>query len=373
MRVMLITGSYPPAACGVGDYTMRLGRALAVQPGWEVAVITGSTADVCAAQATEKGEVTDPVFVHRVANWSFATLPRIVTTIRRWSPDVVHIQYPTQGFFGWRLPTVLPVILRCLGFPSVQTWHEPPPRGLRAMAYFLLPRLGARALVFVRPRYLDYFSPRLRCWIAALPQATIPNTAALPLCQLDAAGRAVLRDQWRNGRSRLIVFFGFITREKGIEQIFDIASADTDQVVIAGRMVDAGYVEELKVRAGAAGWQGNVVFPGFLAPNEAAGLLAVADAVVLPFLNGGGGWNTSIHSAVAQGSLVITTGIEATGDDPLRNVYVAALDGVAEMRAALDRLAGRKIAPAPQSGWQEIAAAHLSLYGRCLRSLRDAS
>ena len=144
MRVLLISGSYPPDACGVGDYTMRLARALAKQPDWEVAVLTGP-----AASGGAPGGVTDelpaPTVIHCPGAWAFSALPRIVTAVRQWAPDVVHFQYPTQGFFGWRLPALLPALLRCLGFPSVQTWHEPPPTGVRAMIYFLLPRLGARA------------------------------------------------------------------------------------------------------------------------------------------------------------------------------------------------------------------------------------
>lgn len=367
MRVLLISGSYPPDACGVGDYTMRLARALAKQPDWEVAVLTGP-----AASGGAPGGVTDelpaPTVIHCPGAWAFSALPRIVTAVRQWAPDVVHFQYPTQGFFGWRLPALLPALLRCLGFPSVQTWHEPPPTGVRAMIYFLLPRLGARALVFVRPRYLDtYFPSWLKRWVAALPYATIQNTAALPLCSLDAPERTALRARWLGGRQRLVVFFGFITRHKGVEQIFDIASPDTDVVVIAGRTTDPVYVDELRTLAKGRTWVEHVVFPGFLAADDAAALLAVADAVVLPFVEGGGVWNTSIHSAVTQGTLVITTGAEALGDDPQRNVYVAAPGGVAEMRSALDRLAGRKISPTTESGWQEIARAHLGLYRRCMR------
>ena len=369
MRVLLISGSYPPDACGVGDYTMRLARVLAQQPGWEVAVLTGPTTPGGAS-----GNVADaapaPVVMHCPGAWSFSALPQIVAAVRRWAPDIVHFQYPTQGFFGWRLPALLPVLLRCLGFPSVQTWHEPPPTGVRAMVYFLLPRLGAQALVFVRPGYLDtYFPPWLKRWVAALPHATIQNTAALPLCSLDASERTALRSRWLGGRQRLIVFFGFVTRHKGVEQIFDIANPETDVVVVAGRTVDAAYVDELQETAMDRGWADNVVFPGFLEPGDAAALLAVADAVVLPFVEGGGVWNTSIHSAVAQGTLVITTGADALGDDPKRNLYVAAPGEVAEMRMTLDRLAGRKTLPASQSGWQDIANAHLGLYGRCLRPL----
>ena len=120
----------------------------------------------------------------------------------------------------------------------------------------------------------------------------------------------------------------------------------------------------------AKGWREDQLhFTGFLSPQDAADLLAVADAVVLPFLNGGGEWNTSIHSALAQGTLVITTAVSPRGDEPQRNLYTAAPVDIHAMRTALDRLAGRRGSPkSTESQWQEIAMVHVNFYRRCVCS-----
>ena len=88
-------------------------------------------------------------------------------------------------------------------------------------------------------------------------------------------------------------------------------------------------------------WDGKVTFTGFLSHREAAALLAVADAVILPFRAGGGEWNTTIHAAVLQGTFVLTTSSTERGYDETHNVYYAEPDNLTEMRSALDTYARR--------------------------------
>lgn len=359
MRVLLIAGSYPPDRCGVGDYTSQLARALAGQPGTEVAVL--------ARGAPEGADTPGLTILPPVRSWLFEELPAILQRVRQWRPDMAHVQYPTQGFFGTSLPRLLPLALRLTGLRVVITWHEPPPPGGRVLLHFLQPLLGSSGLIFVRPNYLDYFGPALRRVVERLPRATIPNAANLPVSQLAPAQRAVLRERLLQGQSRLVVFFGFMARHKGVERLFEIADPATDRLVIAGASTDDDYLGELQALADAPGWRGKVDFAGFSPPDQAADLLAAADAVVLPFITGGGNWNTSIHSALAQGSFVLTTGEPASGDDPVRNLYVASPDGLSEMREALRVHAGRRVAPARgPSPWEAIAQAHLTHYARCL-------
>jgi glycosyltransferase involved in cell wall biosynthesis len=164
-----------------------------------------------------------------------------------------------------------------------------------------------------------------------------------------------------------VVFFGFVYPSKGIESLFDIAMPSSDSIVIAGAIKDEAYGQQLADAARAKGWGDNqLYFTGFLSPQDAADLLSVADAVVLPFVDGGGEWNTSIHSALAQGTLVITTAVTPRGDEAQRNLYTAALSDINAMRSALNQLAGRRVAPlSSDEQWKEIATAHSTFYSRC--------
>ena len=117
MRIILISGSFPPMKCGVGDYTAQLAQALAGSPDTAVAVL----ADVAAS----KTQVAAPrLQVFPIAHgWTFSDLPEILRSVRRWRPDVIHVQYPGQGYRS-NTPFLMPAIFQLLGMPVVQTWHN---------------------------------------------------------------------------------------------------------------------------------------------------------------------------------------------------------------------------------------------------------
>src|ERR1700733_10933458 len=103
MRILLISGSLPPMKCGVGDYTASLARALGRCKNTSVAVLT----DVAAPPVPPDLEFE----VFPIADgWRMLDVFLIASTARRWRPDIVHVQYPTQGygrrFLPWLLPTL---------------------------------------------------------------------------------------------------------------------------------------------------------------------------------------------------------------------------------------------------------------------------
>jgi glycosyltransferase involved in cell wall biosynthesis len=356
MRVLLIAGTLPPRHCGVGDYAALLAGALARTDGMTVAVLTQSGAGLGLDSCIEVLPSAD--------RWRFAEFPRLLGEIRKWKPEIVHLHYPSHGF-GWHyVPVLMPLACKALGAKVIQTWHEPWRIG--ATLRVLLQRLGADGLVFVRPNYRKLLPPALRKLALSVKHRTIGSAGALPKSGLTDIEKVRLRQKYLAQRRNLIAFFGFVYPAKGVEQIFEIADPRSDAVVIAGATPDALYCERLKAHAKSCGWTDQVSFTGFLAKSEAADLLASADAVVLPFLGGGGDWNTSIHGALTQGTLVITTSAEPTGDDPVRNIYTARVSDVPEMRKALRALVGRRVDAASRDQWLPIAQSHADFYREIL-------
>lgn len=84
-QVLFITGSYPPAICGVGDYTFKLVNSQYAQAhGWKVLY---------------KKE------------WALSHFFEYLDEIRKFKPSTVVMQYPTQGY-GWSLlPHLLCIFL----------------------------------------------------------------------------------------------------------------------------------------------------------------------------------------------------------------------------------------------------------------------
>src|ERR1700730_15084523 len=116
MRILLISGSLPPMKCGVGDYTANLAKALGRRKDASVAVLT----DVAATPTPSDFEFE----VFPIARgWRMGDIVPIGVTARRWGPDIIHIQYPTQGYGRRYLPWLLPSLFRLVNLPVVQTWH----------------------------------------------------------------------------------------------------------------------------------------------------------------------------------------------------------------------------------------------------------
>ncbi len=361
MRILLVTGSLPPMRCGVGDYSLSLAKALIAEPGFQVGVLTSTLGE--GADQSDGLEVF-PV----IKRWSLVEILKTVKIISNWSPDVVHIQYPTQGYGNGLLPWLLPLIAFFMRKKVVQTWHEGYSR--RSAPKLFLKSIVPSGLVLVRSQYEDDLHPQLRWALWGKKTEFIPNASSIPRVELDELEKIKIKKQYLNMQKKIIVFFGFVYPYKGVELLFDIADPVVDQIVIAGEVDESGeYCQEILRRASEEAWQGKVTITGFLPSADVAALLAVADAVILPFRTGGGEWNTSIHGAVLNGTFVITTSLTQSGYDKKSNVYYAKLDDIQEMKTALINHAGDKRNYDPdidRDEWQSIANRHHLLYSKML-------
>jgi glycosyltransferase involved in cell wall biosynthesis len=354
VKVLFVTGSFPPMKCGVGEYTAALAEAIAKHPGMYVAVLT----DVAAAG----GKRVPGVDLLPVADgWRLRDALPIVKTIRRFSPDIVHVQYPTQGYSSAFLPVLLPILGRMAGALVVQTRHEHMTRSgvlVHANALF------TRKIVVVRPDFTEVMSPRYR-WLKETREFRfIPNASAIPAVRLSEAERKAVASRYSPGERPLVVHFGFAAVHKGVDRIFEIADPGRDHIVLACDLEDSDpYQRTVRKVADSPPWRGKVTVTGFLPAEELAQLLAAADAVVFPFRTGGGIWNSSIHAAIGQGSFVLTTSTETHGYLREQNTYYALPENTEEMREALSKHIGCRNEPARNaSDWSENAQAHIELY-----------
>lgn len=357
MRVLQITGSYPPMRCGIGDYSCNLAEALAVDPKIHIGVLTSVSGG--------KMSKADRIEIFPVIKrWSLVEALKVIKIIRHWSPDIVHIQHPTQGYGNGLLPWMLPMISFLMRKKVVQTWHEG--YGRRSAPKLFLKSIIPSVLVFVRPQYKESLHPQLRWALWKKKTVLIPNASVIPRVDLDEQEKDVIKKQYLKNQKRLVVFFGFVYPHKGVELLFEIADPALDQIVIAGEIDEKGdCLHEIMRRDSVESWLEKVTITGFLPAADVAALLAVADAVILPFRTGGGEWNTSIHGAVLNGAFVITTSLTQSGYDKKRNVYFAKVDGIQEMRSALAAYAGMRRgydADIDRDEWRQIADEHRSLY-----------
>ncbi|WP_143435831.1 glycosyltransferase [Hydrogenophaga sp. IBVHS2] len=356
MKVMFIVGTLPPGRCGVGDYVHELAMAVARefhQPAF--AVSFDST--VQCRTFIDDGPTTESI-------GKGTGLGSLLRLLKQHKPDIVHLQFPSQGFYGRLLPSALPAILTLLRHRVVVTHHEI----YRATDWrrAMLQSAGSRASIFVRPNFIEQCPKVVRLFLASKPWSFIRNASPLPPFRMTEGARKRLRLEYLRGRSRLLVFFGFVYPSKGVELLFQIGNPGADRILIAGNCPDEHYKAKINSEARIRGWNpSDYELLGFLDGQQASNLLAAADAVILPFTDGGGEWNTSIHGAVSQGTLVITTSRSKTGFDPDQNVSYREPGDVNGMKEDLDRWSGRRVpARDPRAEWREIAARHAEIYAR---------
>jgi glycosyltransferase involved in cell wall biosynthesis len=352
---MIVSGSVPPEPCGVGDHAARLARELSGRNGIDVAVLTSSW-----IKAPERQGRTQ--FFPVVRDGGRASLMAALGCMGEWRPDVVHYQYPTQGYARWG-PSVglLPALAWWRGHRPVFTWHEP----VRIRPHSLLNIMLPGGLVLVRPNYRELMG----FWFRGLHRIKyityVTNGSTFPKSSQSEVARSKLRSQLMGEKRRLVLYFGFASAQKGVEQVFQIADPGRDRLLLCFVQDPRDpYHAKIAHLAGSGDWRSNARLLGFLPERQIADLLHAADAVVLPFRAGSGPWNTSTHAVREQGTLLITTSREQRGYVANENTFYAAPGDADAMRAGLAEHIGKRGAPSQDSAkiWERLADDHVALY-----------
>lgn len=352
MRVLLISGSFPPIKCGVGDYSAKLAQALAAQPGMEVEVLTSPGAAACPGVSLIMPDIS----------WTWKDMGKIVRSVKEFAPDLVHIQFPTEGYGKNTMPFWIPLALCFTGFRVVQTWHEP--LRWRSLYWYLPAALLRGGLVVAEPDFSELAAAWVRPFLKYKQVRFIPVGSSIPRVDLDIPERTAIRSRFCGEGERLIAYFGFASPSKGIELLLELADPVHDKLVLLCELNETDLYQKSvldKIHSGV--WHDRVTVTGFLPPEEVGSVLAASDAAVFPFVNGVAFRNTSFLAARNQGTFVLTTSRKRQGYAADENVYYALPGDVASMQQALDCYAGHHGALIPGSGeWSRIAEQHTVLY-----------
>lgn len=354
--------------CGVGDYTEQLASSLIQHTDIGVSVLTSSV-------GAAAGAAPDHSEAHYVMpSWSIHGLLSFFSMMRRIKPDIVHVQFPAQGYIpplgglAW-IPIICRLVFRV---PVVQTWHEYiPDKAPDTLSCMYKMALGASALIVVRPDYTSRIPKTMRFLLGRASIRLIPNVSNVPTVILSPDERAAIRGKLDCGESRLVAHFGFVYPHKGTDLLFHISDPAKHRLLIIGELSERDpFHARLLARAASPEWRGKVTITGFVPGAEAARLLAAADAVVFPFMSGGGNWNTSVHAATSQGSFVLMTSAGRNGYDAAANIYYARPGAIDEMRRALAEYSGARNprVETAEETWAAMAAAHHKLYLSLLRA-----
>jgi glycosyltransferase involved in cell wall biosynthesis len=264
-KVVLITGSYPPDTCGVGDYTASLAAAL-----------------------QKCGTNVEVLHTHK---WHLSCLNQIMRHLGSLKPDIVHMQYPTVGYGNSLTPHILGFLKN-----KIITIHEiSQAHILRRLSLYMF-YMRAEHLIFTNQFELDYAN-RWAPWISGRA-SVIPVGSNIP------AGQAYKRDITD------IVYFGLIGPQKGLDDFFKLASLSRmEDLNLRFRVIGLpnpkwpDYLEYIYKKAGNLPISWEIGLP----ERDVAELLSRAQIAYMPFPDGASERRTSLMALLINGVATITT------------------------------------------------------------------
>ena len=333
LRLVSLCGSIKPLFSGTDDYHEHL-----------LAVLLREGVD---ARAVD------------VKRWGLSGIGELRRQVARERPDAILMQYPTDAFGAALGPHAFAALQRQA--PLVVTLHEfvaaNPVR--RASLGVLLARAAAVIMTAETER------TALLSWFPWLRRRTcvIPIGANFP-------GR-----EWAPAQPPLVVYFGQIRPEKGLEEFLGCVDAlaprfPDAKFVIAGSRVPkfAGYHRTIEAEAGKRG----IDVVGEMRPDQVSDFLRSATVALLPYPSGASFRRGSLLAAAVCGVPIVTLrGAETPAEMvSLLDPGMSRDDLIAQAARCLSDRAARDLAHQGSRGlgalvsWEAIGDRYVELLSR---------
>ncbi|MFP3895600.1 MAG: glycosyltransferase family 4 protein [Anaerolineales bacterium] len=315
LRVLLISGEYPPMEGGVADFTRILAEHM-VDRGACVHVLTFSR-----AAPREADKDTRRIHVHPIiSSWGWRPLyGGLRRLLGEHDIDVVNIQYQAAAYDMHPAVNLLPRFFPRL--PFVVTFHD-------LLVPYLFPKAGplrwwvnaelaraSRAVIVTNEE--DH--ARLASDERISHLVTIPIGSNVP-CQLP---EGYDRDGWRRHlglpRTALVLcYFGFLNASKGGEELIEALyilrekGQDAWLLMIGGAVgasdpTNRAYLERIESMVQARDLDEYVVWTGYLPSSQVSASFESADICVLPYRDGVSFRRGSLMAALVHGMPIVST------------------------------------------------------------------
>lgn len=318
LRVLFITGEYPPMQGGVGDYTWKLGAAL-TRLGLDIHVLTSQEAGPSHLAPHGVSNVYP-----QIASWGWGMRGHAAELVQEMQPDVVHIQYQAAAFHLHPAINLLPRYLHGRRQPTrvAVTFHD-----LRVP--YLFPKAGPlrwrsnldlarRSDLVIVTNAEDREHLRAYAELAARLHE-IPIGANIQPDPPADFERDRQRAAWGVGpHDLLLCYFGFLNASKGAEElILAVARLAAEGVpvhlLMLGGQVGASdptnqaYLEQVRALIDSQGIGERVHWTGFTEASQVSANFLASDMAVLPYRDGVSFRRGSLMAALDHGLPVIST------------------------------------------------------------------
>jgi glycosyltransferase involved in cell wall biosynthesis len=356
VKLLFVSGEYPPDVGGIGDYTDRLRRQL--------------SSDGLDSRILSRRDV------HR---WDARSIGALLRVAPR--DGVAHIQFQAGAFDLLGDVCLMPALLRFVR-PRVRvatTFHD-------TREPYLFPRAGAMRRVAVR-----LLADTSHAVIAADSRdlSTLggpsprhhnvpigPNVTCSPPPDYH---RAALRSRLGLGPDSLAVaYFGTLNASKGLDTLLDafewVAKERPDaRLLLLGGPIGASDPTDRRTAAALtarlASLGQRAIRTGWLAPEALSAHLLAADVALLPYADGASARRGSLLACAEHGLPIVSTRPAAPEVAAAVHATDASAAALAEavIRITADPALSRRLreasrALAARMSWPHIAAAHVAIY-----------
>lgn len=286
MRILYIS-PYAPERCGIGDYTASFARTVRA---------LGHDAGVLSASGTDGA----PDEVLMALPRSRRRVSALVERVSAFDPDVVHLEFAVASY-GTQLPVLLKLLreLRPLRAQVFATLHEVTrdTESLRGPGRALYRRVSS-----VVDRIVVHTEESRRTLVESVGVGDAPiELVPHPRADLPAptAGAEELRARFGLGRARVLLAFGFIHVDKGLDDLVRalplLRARDDMRVVVAGdvrrrqgmwrifELRDRLHLRKVRRLIAQHGLDGRVAFTGYVPAGEMRPWFELCEAAVLPY------------------------------------------------------------------------------------------
>ncbi len=321
MRIGLVTGEYPPAQGGVGDFSAQLVSALTAQGNQVHVITTQPEGSVPVDTSSESGnQQARGVTVHRtLSSWGWRCWRRIAALAGDLELDVLNVQYQAAAYD--MQPGINMIPQPGNRPPAVVTFHDlkvpylfPKAGPLR---WWMVRRLARQADAVIVTNEEDRLQLSNEMDLRKLH--VVPIGSNIVPTPLHLCGPAAERGRWGvEPEDLLLGFFGFLNESKGFEDLIRALALLVEQglsvhlLKIGGRLGTAdptnrAYAESIDRLIGALGLTEQVHWTGYSSRKEISDALLATDVCVLPFRDGVSFRRGSLLACLAHGRAVVTT------------------------------------------------------------------
>lgn len=347
MKVVFITGHFPPMRSGVGDYTHSLANALAEQS-IQVDVLTS-------IQAGSKRQLSNGVGIYPIVkDWGWASVRLLRAALLTLRPDIIHIQYPSW-YNPDRTVTVhlLPLLLR--GLPNrpaiVFTLHEVMRARWRWLARPLISALFSDHIITV-----DEFDQQFIQKLFFFKEIkNIPIGSNIPYSPLSAKCREQIRTKLGVKTDEVLLFyFGAVRPTTGIDKVLQAYSSLSFRLPFLKFLLvsdldvfsDKDYIDPMDARRvkdllTSLEFANQVIVRGYTESTRLSKYITACDVGVFFYTDGAASQRGALLAGLTHGLPVLTTANDLLPKNyvHLENMFLIKQNDMSALLTSLEKLA----------------------------------